>query len=361
MEVMNATPHAPAEVLHGWTHLAFPIDDASRVGEARRFGAHASGELGWNATDAGRLSLVVTELATNLHRHARGGRLLIAAIPGRRTVEVIAIDNGPGIADLRLVMRDGYSTGGSPGTGLGAVRRLSDSFDLHSTPQGTVCVARVQERPQEEEDGFAAADAVARRGAPLPAVRIGAICLPLRGETVCGDAWAAAIDGERMALCVADGLGHGPEAARPAQAALSVFLQSPFGELGGVTDRAHLALQGTRGAAMCSLRWDGPQAPMHSASIGNVAARLVSGVADRSVPALHGTVGLHIRKGGETATQPPAHALAVVHTDGIESRWPPAALHPLLGRDPALAAAVLLRDHHRARDDATVVVVQRTG
>ncbi len=208
------------------------------------------------------------------------------------------------------------------------MRRLADSFDLHSTPQGTVCVARVQERPQEEEDGFAAAGAVPRRAAPLPEVRVGAICLPLRGETVCGDAWAAAIDGERVALCVADGLGHGPEAARPSQAALSVFLQSPFNELGGMADRAHLALQGTRGAAVCSLRWDGPEAPVHSASIGNVSARLLSGVADRSVPAQHGTVGLHIRKARETATEPPAHALAVVHTDGIEARWNASALLP---------------------------------
>lgn len=351
-----------AEVLHGWTHTAFPIDDASRIGEARRFAAHESARLGWNATDAGRLSLVVTELAANLHRHARGGRLLIAAIPERRAVEVIVIDNGPGIADLRMVMQDGYSTGGTPGTGLGAVRRLSDEFDIHSTPEGTVCVARVAERPHEEDDGYASAQACTPRGdAARPCVRVGAIRLPLRGETACGDAWAAAIDGERVALCVADGLGHGPEAARASEAALEVFAQAPFSELGGMAERAHRALLGLRGAAVCALRWDGAGAPVQSTSIGNVSARLVSGVADRSVPAQHGTVGLHMRRAQETATQPPDHALAVVHTDGIEGRWHARSIHALLGRDPTLVAAVLLRDHHRARDDATIVVVQRNG
>lgn len=353
---------ARAEVLHGWTHTVFPIDDASRVGEARRFAAHESARLGWNATDAGRLSLVVTELATNLHRHARGGRLLVAAIPARHAVEVIVIDNGPGIADLRMVMRDGYSTGGSPGTGLGAVRRLSDEFDFHSTPEGTVCVARVVERPLEEEDGYASAEASLQRGdAVRPRVRVGAIRLPLRGETACGDAWAAAIDGERVALCVADGLGHGPEAARSSEAALEVFAQAPFSDLGGMAERAHRALLGLRGAAVCALRWDGPAAPVQSTSIGNVAARLVSGVADRSLPAQHGTVGLQIRKPQETSLQPPDHALAVVHTDGIEGRWHARSIHALLGRDPTLVAAVLLRDHHRVRDDATIVVVQRNG
>ncbi len=352
--------HARAEVLHGWTHTAFPIDDASRVGEARRFAAHESARLGWNATDAGRLSLVVTELATNLHRHARGGRLLIAAIPGRHAVEVVVIDNGPGIADLRMVMQDGYSTGGSPGTGLGAVRRLSDEFDLHSTPEGTVCVARVVERPLDEDEGFAAADPAAPPGnATRACVRVGAIRLPLRGETACGDAWAAAIHGEHVALCVADGLGHGPEAARASEAALEVFAQAPFSELGGMAERAHRALLGLRGAAVCILRWEAATAAVQSVSIGNVAARLVSGVADRSVPAQHGTVGLHIRRTQEATTLAPDHALAIVHTDGIEGRWHPRSVHALLGRDPTLLAAVLLRDHHRPRDDATIVVVQR--
>ncbi|WP_353615067.1 ATP-binding SpoIIE family protein phosphatase [Paracidovorax konjaci] len=352
---------APPDVLQGWTHADFPIDDASRVGEARRFAAHESSAMGWNGTDCGRLSLVVTELATNLHRHARNGRLLIASIPQRRQVEVIAMDHGPGIPDLRVVMRDGYSTGGSPGTGLGALRRLADTFDIHSTAQGTVCVARVDERPLEQDDGFAAADAAPRSTGTAPAIRIGAICLPLRGETVSGDGWAAAIEGERIALCMADGLGHGVEAARASRGALEVFAQGPFSELGGLADRMHLGLQSTRGAAVCSLRWDGAASAVHSASIGNVSARLVSGLEDRSVPAQHGTVGLHIRRAKEIATAAPAYAMLVMHTDGIETRWHAGAVHPLLGRDPTLVAAVLLRDHHRARDDATVVVVQRAG
>ena len=65
----------------GWTHKAFAMDDASRVGEARRHAAQAVAEMGWGEVDAGRLALVVTELGTNLQRHARGGRLLIAVRP----------------------------------------------------------------------------------------------------------------------------------------------------------------------------------------------------------------------------------------------------------------------------------------
>lgn len=94
-----------------------------------------------------------------------------------------------------------------------------------------------------------------------------------------------------------------------------------------MADRAHLALQGTRGAAVCSLRWEGPQAPVHSASIGNVSARLVSGVADRSVPAAHGTVGLHIRRASETATQAPRmHSPSCTPTASNRAGFPPPSI-----------------------------------
>ena len=189
-------------MIPGWAHRAFPIDDASRVGEARRFAAGLALEMDWPELESGRLALVVTELGSNLQRHATGGQLLIAARPSLGDVEVISIDAGPGIADIAQSMRDGYSTGsGSPGTGLGAVRRLASDFDIHSVPArpgvagGTVCVARVRRA------GRAPADA----GFQVGAVNV---CAPR--ETANGDGWAVALDGGQAALLLADGLGHGP-------------------------------------------------------------------------------------------------------------------------------------------------------
>ncbi|QHI99913.1 SpoIIE family protein phosphatase [Xylophilus rhododendri] len=339
------------EVIPGWAHTVFPIDDASRVGEARRFAALASAELGFSELDAGRLALVVTELGTNLQRHARGGRLLIAARPTLGDVEVIAIDDGPGIADMARCMRDGYSTGsGSPGTGLGALKRLASDFDIHSslptdtTPGGTLCVARV--RPE-------GARAAPRRGSML----VGAVNVCAPGETVNGDGWAVALDTDDAALIVADGLGHGPEAAKASSAATALFRAQPFADMAAQLQELHVALQTTRGSAVFCMRL-APQ-EVRSAGAGNVVGRIVSGVTDRSIVTQHGTVGLQIRRAQEASLPLPPYALAIVHSDGIETRWDPARIRPLMDRDPTLIAALLLREHSRGRDDATVVVLRR--
>jgi anti-sigma regulatory factor (Ser/Thr protein kinase) len=342
------------------------MDDASRVGEARRHAAQAVAGIGWSEIDAGRLALVVTELGTNLQRHAKNGRLLIAVRP--RTggaggagvadeVELISIDEGPGIPDIALAMRDGHSSGSTPGTGLGAVRRLANDFDIHSSvPSGTVSVARVRPTGVSSTNGATAA------AAPAP-LQIGAICLPAPHETVCGDGWAAAVHDEHLTLLMADGLGHGPEAAKASQAATDAFAAAPGADLRDTVQGVHRALQTTRGAAVCALRIETQTetagATVSYSGAGNIVGRVLSGVFDKSLVTQHGTAGLQIRKPETTSMDLPAHALVVLHSDGIETRWSVDAIRPLLQKDPTLVAAVLLRDHTRHRDDATVVVIRQ--
>lgn len=337
------------EVVKGWTHKAFPVDDASRVGEARRHAAQLAAALGLPEADAGRLALVVTELGTNLHRHAVKGRLLIAARPASKDVEVVAIDEGPGMPDLRLSMRDGQSSGSTPGTGLGAIRRLADDFDIHtSVPHGTVCVARVR-MPR-------AAGAAAQRA---PAIEIGAIMLCAPGESVCGDGWAASVDGSRSWLLLADGLGHGPAAAEASGAACEVFAASPQSDPRDLVQKVHAALRTTRGAAVCALALDAESATIDYCGAGNVVGRVLSGVFDKSIITQHGTAGLQIRRPEPSSIEMPSHALLIMHSDGIETRWKAERLLPVLRSDPSLVAAILMRDHTRHRDDATVVVLRR--
>ena len=334
------------EVRAGLPHIAFPVDHASRVGEARRYAARMSEQLAWNEVDCGRLSIVVTELATNLLRHAQRGRLLIALRPEKSEVEILAIDRGPGIGDPERCLGDGYSTGGTAGTGLGAVRRLSQDFDLASSkPEGTVVLARLRQHgvPVGEAQAF----------------DIGAICLPAPGEEVSGDVWMVCTEGDRAAVMVADGLGHGPDAFKAAQCAIDVFRRSPLTDLRLVLQDAHRELRTTRGAAVSSFQLDAGQGTVRAAGVGNVMCRIVSGVSDRALLPQQGTLGVQIRSLEEVVQAWPAHAAVVVHTDGIEARWMPGLLLPLLGRDPVLIAAILMRDHCRGHDDATAVVVRR--
>lgn len=328
----------------GTPHALFPMADASRVGEARRHAAQLAGRLALDETTAGRLALVVTELGNNLVRHAQSGRLLIAQRQqGVAEVEVLALDDGPGIADPARAMADGFSTGGTPGTGLGAVRRLSSDFDLHSEPGvGTVLLARV--RPE------------GLRPPPAP-FRWGAVLLCAPGEQVCGDAWALAFDGAHASVLLADGLGHGPQAAEAAQAAVQQFAQAPFAPLAGQLERMHGALRITRGAA-ASLAWLEPGG-LTLAGAGNIATRLVSGTHSKSLAAQHGTLGVQVRRFEPVHVEWPQHAVAVLHSDGLQSRWLAPPLAPLVARDPALLAAWLVRGNLRGRDDATVMVLQR--
>src|SRR5207237_807570 len=99
-------------------------------------------------TRAGEVAIIVTELANNLARHAPagGGEILLRAVAptggsggGRGEtpaagsgIEILSLDRGAGIANVNAAMRDGFTTGRTPGTGLGAVRRLSSGFDLFS-------------------------------------------------------------------------------------------------------------------------------------------------------------------------------------------------------------------------------------
>lgn len=339
-------------MIAGWTHKAVPIDDASRVGEARRHAAQAAAEMAWNEVDAGRVALVVTELGTNLLRHARKGRLLIASRPQMHEIEVVSIDEGPGIENLALSMQDGHSSGSTPGTGLGAVRRLADEFDIHSSvPEGTVCVARVRE-------------ARGRGAAEVPGaqrVQIGALCLPAPYESVSGDAWAASVspEGDNFNLLLVDGLGHGPEAAKAAQAATEAFAEAPGREVRDALQQLHQRLQSTRGAAVCVLKLDTEGESIAWSGAGNIVGRVLSGIFDKGILTQHGTAGMQIRKPEAATMELPPHALVVLHSDGIETRWQADRIRPLLQKDPTLVAAVLLRDHTRHRDDATVVVLRR--
>lgn len=103
---------------------------------ARRAAESVARAAGLCAADVAVVAVAASELATNLARYAPGGTLL-AAPDGPGSLRLVSEDAGPGIADPSAALRDGYSTGGGLGHGLGAVRRLMDHFALRTSPTGT--------------------------------------------------------------------------------------------------------------------------------------------------------------------------------------------------------------------------------
>src|SRR5262249_54031839 len=197
--------------------MHFHIRDASAVAEARREVCSLARTVGFDANQLGRVAVVVTEAATNLVKHAPQGQLLARAFDrgGVAAIEVLALDQGQGISNVGESLRDGYSTSGSPGTGLGAIKRLSDEFDIYSTPgKGVALVPQLLSQR-------------APSGPPPPPLEIGVVCLPKPGEVACGDAWAVEWRAGHSVVLVADGLGHGPDAAAASMTAVNSLRTHP--------------------------------------------------------------------------------------------------------------------------------------
>ena len=339
-------------------HQILNVRDTSQIGEARRAAIAIGQELGLNEVAIGRVALVATELAANLAKHAQQGQLLIGSVmstDGNEMVEVLSIDHGPGISDLSACMVDGYSTSGTSGTGLGAIRRLSNEFDLFSEhPGGTVILSRVGQSRVN--------DAAPTLSVNPPHFVFGAIALAAPGETVCGDAWAVNQHEKNALAFVADGLGHGPVAGEAAVAAMEVFCAAAINTSPSkIIEKAHAALRATRGAAVAIAQLNAEENVIIFSGAGNIAARLISGIEDRSLVSQHGTVGAQIRRLQDDRYPWPQFTLLIMHSDGVNTRWNLEKSGGLLQRHPSIIAAWLIRDHCRGRDDATILVIKRRG
>jgi len=331
---------------------ALPIVDTSQIAEARRTATRAAATLGFSETDSGRVALVATELATNLIKHGGGGEILLEQHQhdgAEPAVELIALDRGRGIADLQSCLRDGYSSAGTAGHGLGAIRRQSDLMQVASWPElGTAILARVARHPP-------AMTGVAARLSD-ESDWYGAVCVPLAGEEVSGDAWQAVRTTRGRILLVADGLGHGREAAAAAREAVRLFLLHQTLPVPQVLELVHTGLRHTRGAAVSIAHVDVGTRKVVYGGIGNIAGSLIDGEQVRRMVSLNGTAGLNARK--FQAFDYPAAPLLILHSDGLMTNWSLQRYPGLQRAHPTLIAAVLYRDFARRRDDATVLVAR---
>jgi hypothetical protein len=272
--------------------------------------------------------------------------MLMRSLSGKApSVELIALDRGPGMADVTRSLADGYSTAGSPGTGLGAIRRLADDFDIYSQPQrGTVLLARLR-----------------RKREPLVsrcAFQACGVSVAKRGEAVCGDAWQVQHRPEAALVAIADGLGHGAGAADAATTALGAITVRTYPGSIEALEAMHAALRSTRGAAAALAEIDATSCTVKFTGVGNIAARIWRDGAVRHVVSHNGTLGHQARYFREYSYPWDSRGMLVMHSDGLISHWSFDAYPGLRARDCSTVAAVLYRDYSRDRDDVTVVAVK---
>lgn len=326
--------------------IALAVQDQSQVSEVRRRAIQTAEGQGFGDADAGRVALVATELATNILKHGSGGEILLGVCgEGADTgVELIALDKGSGISNVAASLADGYSTAGTAGKGLGAVVRQSHFVDMASWPgKGTAVLARL--RPGQPPE------------AKTDTTAVGAVSVPLQGQDVCGDSWSVAVGPGGTTLLVADGLGHGPEAAEAAVEAVRLFHRFGGHRTPVLLDYIHGGLRATRGAAVSLARFEPGSGKLIYSGIGNVAGAIAANGELKRMVSMPGTAGHNARK-IQAFEYPFSSGLVILHSDGIASSWTLDPYPDLAARHPTLIAAVLYRDLTRHRDDATVLVAK---
>lgn len=330
------------------THTGYHFDERSYLNLIKREVAKKAIEIGFSTEQIGRLDIIISEIITNLLKFGdRKREFLWKQINqnGRIGIEMIAIDKGPGIAHVYQALQDGYSTSGTAGEGLGAVKRLSDYFDIYSqTNSGTVVLCRCFEKGTGT-----------KVQGPLT---VGAVSVAKPRERDCGDGYRIQYDPEKklFRILVLDGLGHGTDAHFAAQVGIRTYSESAESRPSHVLEEIHRALQKTRGAVGMAISFDMHRQKLLYSGVGNISGRLTAFEKPVSLVSSNGTLGYTISTVREYETDWGRGQLLILHSDGIPARWDLAAYPGIERHDPVLLAACLYRDFDRTTDDVTVIV-----
>jgi anti-sigma regulatory factor (Ser/Thr protein kinase) len=319
-----------------------PITDESSVGEARRRALLTGQRIGFDESRSGELALLATESSRNVLLHGGGGEIVILGMhgEGKPVARILAMDNGPGIANVAQAMTDGFSTAGTMGGGMGAMQRIATTLEIFTGKKGTVLLLEIGE------------------ASPPSLLRIAGVAVPYPGERFCGDAWACHQTPEKTVVLLVDGLGHGHDAAEAAQEATATFRKRQDLAPSQILGYMHDALKKTRGAVAAVAEIRPKESTLTYAGIGNISAVVLASGSSRSLVSHNGTLGMVTARIQEFRVPWTQDTVLVLHSDGLQSKWDIAAYSGLIARHPAVIGGTLLRDFRRKRDDASVVVVK---
>jgi anti-sigma regulatory factor (Ser/Thr protein kinase) len=302
--------------------------------------------------EVGKIDIIVSELTSNLIKHAIEGELLyrISINAGNvPTFEVICIDKGPGISDMPSAMRDGTSTKGTMGGGLGAMQRMSSLFQIFSMRQwGTVLYSRVGPEARVSEQSKSGLDLDVR-----------AVCVPKAHEEVCGDGYKVVNTATHTKILFGDGLGHGPHAKEAMDAAGNFFFESEDNEPVEIIRRMHEEVRRTRGLVAAVAVIDKKAARWHLCGVGNISVRLYSGIEYRNYMSYNGTIGMNIPKSMNSTIIPlERNQHLIMCSDGLTTRWNLGPYPAIFKYDANLLAGVLYKDFSRGNDDASILIAK---
>ena len=329
--------------------------------EERSFVSYIKREIHMEATRAGfsekkiaQIDLIVSEMTSNLVKHAGGGEVLYRCIEsekGNQVFEILCIDNGPGMEDPRRMRKDGTSTTGTLGHGLGAIERLSTFSQVYSVPRwGTIVYSKVKMKEKE-----LAPDRT-------PDVDIRALCVNKPREVVCGDGYRIKRTVADVRIFFGDGLGHGQAAKAAVDAAGDFFMSTHENDPVEILRKMHEKVRRTRGLVGTVAIMNRANAEWNICGIGNITVRLYNGLQFKNYVSFNGTIGLNIPTSLKNSTFPlEKNQHLIMYSDGIRSRWNLSQYPSIFKYDNTILAAALYRDNFRGVDDASILVAKASS
>ncbi|MDF2457428.1 MAG: anti-sigma regulatory factor (Ser/Thr protein kinase) [Cytophagaceae bacterium] len=326
--------------------ISYPIEERSYLSFIKRE-IHNAIKHGFNETKTAEIDIIVSELTSNIIKHAIKGELLykFQKTETGATFEVICIDHGPGIKDVPLAMQDGVSTTNTLGQGLGASERLSTLFQLYSQPGwGTIAYSKVSTTP------FAEADRRVISRALL-------VCKP--GETLCGDGCGMRSDTERSYVFLGDGLGHGEHAHDASKKGVEYFLHTKEKDPVEIIRSMHVELKKTRGLVGTIAVLNHSSKQWQLFGIGNISTRINQGMSVKNYTPYNGIVGMNMpNTTNYSEIELEKYQYLIMCSDGIKTKWDMSKYPYILKHDPIILAAAIYKDHARRTDDMSVLVVK---
>ncbi|GAB2794115.1 serine/threonine protein kinase [Rhabdobacter roseus] len=328
--------------------VVFSLTDRSYLNILKKDIVKIAEPVGLSTKRVAELELVISEISTNLLKHAGGGELVVRLLyeNANKGIEILSIDKGPGMADPARMIEDGVSTTGTLGHGLGSIKRLSDQFQLYSLKGwGTVLLSRIFSQPVSQS--------------PPASVGIYPVVLRKPGEKVCGDAYAWKANPYFLKVMLADGLGHGPLANLAAQRACEAFRKSTFNDPSDILKDIHKHVKDTRGLVGTVAVYDLLHKTWRICGVGNISTRLCNALTAKTHMPFNGILGINIsgRLQSQTIVNETGSYL-VLCSDGISTRWETNKHAAVFKYDLSILAAVIYKDYARHSDDMSVVVVK---
>lgn len=330
------------------THISFTANDRSYFSLIKKEIHRLANEAGMNTERIHELDIIVAEMTSNLFKYSDDGEILMGIFHnnGSPYIELISIDNGPGIANPSRMVQDGISTTNTLGHGLGSMKRLSDTFEIYSQMGwGTIVLSRVYNTPPKSKI--------------KDPVIIRSIVVSKPGETLSGDGFVYKKTDTYIKMMLADGLGHGPEANKAVNEAASAFKVFPDYDPIETLRFIHTTIKKTRGAVINIMGYEPDKKMWTTAGVGNIAARMIGPSTLRNHMSYNGIVGHNIPNTMNDQQYPAdQYNQVMLCSDGIKTRIDLAKYPQMYKYDQTILAAAIYKDHARRNDDMSVILAK---